>query len=327
MLGKYEERSLLSFQKTFATEQDCVQHLAEQRWAVGFACPRCGHDQFWHLTKRGLFDCKQCRHQTSVTAGTIFHKTRTPLLKWYWLLYPMAMDKVGVSVAEMQRIPEIRHYKTAWMMGHKIRKAMGDRDARYRLAGLVEMDESFFGPPGERRGRGSERKTTVLCAVSLYRDSKGQERPGFARMTVVADASAETVEDFLEKRGCGSATEEGRALMKAIRTDGWKSYGKAAKSKGLEHCRVVLRNPKDAGRLLPWVHRVIANAKDVIGGTHRGVADKHLNSYLTEVCYRCNRRFREKEIFDRLVQACVSTQTVTYTNLIQRQGFTPGKGD
>ena len=95
----------------------------------------------------------------------------------------------------------------------------------------------------------------------------------------------------------------------------------------LAHCRVVLRNPKDAGRLLPWVHRVIANAKDVIGGTHRGVADKHLNSYLTEVCYRCNRRFREKEIFDRLVQACVSTQTVTYTNLIQRQGFTPGKGD
>ena len=291
MPGKYEERSLLGFQKTFATEQDCAKHLAEQRWAVGFACPRCGHDQFWYLSKRGLFDCKQCRYQSSVTAGTIFHKTRTSLLKWYWLLYHMAMDKVGVSVAEMQRILEIRQYKTAWMMGHKIRKAMGDRDARYRLAGLVEMGESFFGPPGERRGRGSERKTTVLCAVSLYRDSKGQERPGFARMTVVADASAETVEDFLEKMGCGSATEEGRELMKAIRTDGWKSYGKAAKSKGLEHCRVVLRNPKDAGRLLPWVHRVIVNAKGVIGGTHRGVAGKHLNSYLNEVSYRFNRRF------------------------------------
>lgn len=188
MSGMYKERSLLSFQKTFATDNDCAKHLAEQRWAVGFTCPRCGHDQFWQLSKRSLFDCKRCRYQTSVTARTIFHKTRTPLLKWYWLLYHMAMDKVGVSVAEMQRILEIRHYKTAWMMGHKIRKAMGDRDARYRLAGLAEMDESFFGPPGERRGRGSEKKTIVLCAISLYRDSKGQERPGFARMTVVTDA-------------------------------------------------------------------------------------------------------------------------------------------
>jgi len=318
MPGRYKELSLLGFQKAFFTEEACSKHLAEQRWAMGFACPRCGHDQFGLLAKRGLFDCKQCRYRTSVTAGTIFHKTRTPLLKWYWLLYHMAMDKVGVSVAEMQRILEIRQYKTAWMMAHKVRKAMGDRDARYQLAGLVELDESFFGPRGEHRGRGSEKKTTVLCAVSLYRDVKGRERPGFARMAVVNDASAQTVEDFLEKMGCGTQTEEGRRLLEVIRTDGWKAYGKAAKKKGLEHCRVVLREPKDAGRLLPWVHRLIANAKDVIGGTHRGVADKHLESYLAEICYRFNRRFWEKELFDRLVQACVTVPTVTYKELIER---------
>lgn len=113
MSKPYKKRSLIDFQKDFTTEEAGKRHLAEQRWALGFACPKCSHNQFWLLGKRGLFDCKQCRHQTSVTAGTIFHKTRTSLVKWYWLLYRMAMDKAGVSIAEMQRILEIGSYKTA----------------------------------------------------------------------------------------------------------------------------------------------------------------------------------------------------------------------
>ena len=236
-------------------------------------------------------------------------------MKWYWLLYHMAMDKVGVSISEMQRILEISQYRTAWLMAHKVRKAMADRDARYGLAGLIEMDESFFGPKGSTRGRGSERKSTVLCAVSLYRDRKGEEKPGFAHMQVVDDASADTVEDFLDRLGCGVMTKEGQQLLEAIRSDGWKSYGKAAKDKELQHIKVVLRDPKAAGRLLPWVHRVISNVKSVIRGTHRGVSEKHLQSYLSEICYRFNRRFWEKELFDRLIQACISTDTITYKEL------------
>jgi transposase-like protein len=318
MSVQYRERNLLDFQKAFGTAEACAKHLAEQRWATGFLCPRCGHGQFWLLARRGLFDCKRCRYQTSVTAGTVFHKTRVSLLRWYWLLYRMAMDKVGVSVAEMQRVLGIGSYRTAWLMAHKIRKAMADRDARYQLAGLVELDESFFGPPGRRRGRGSENKTTVLCAVSLRRDQKGRERPGFARLAVVSDASAKTVEAFLERLGCGAGTPDGRQLLDAIRTDGWRSYAKAARTKGLKHCKVVLRQPEQAGVLLPWVHRLTSNAKAVIRGTHRGVSAKHLESYLGEICYRFNRRYWEKELFDRLVQACVTTNTITYATLIAR---------
>lgn len=237
-------------------------------------------------------------------------------MKWYWLIYRMATDKVGVSISEMQRVLEINDYKTAWLMAHKVRKAMADRDARYSLAGLVEIDDSFFGPPGTTPGRGSENKSTVLCAVSLYHDRDGKERPGFAHMHVVADASAQAVESFLERLGSGATTEEGRQLLGAIRSDGWRSYGRAAKDKALTHCRIVLRDPKAAGRLLPWVHRVIANAKMVIRGTHRGVSERHLQAYLSEVCYRFNRRFWEKELFDRLVAACVSTDSVTYDRLV-----------
>lgn len=320
MPKKYAEFSLIKFQKTFSSDEACEKHLVEQRWKNGFVCLQCGHDEAWYLTGRKLFDCKKCRFQTSLTAGTIFHATKIPLVKWYWLLYHMAMDKVGVSISEMQRILEIGQYKTAWLMAHKVRKAMADRDAGYSLAGLVEMDETFFGPKGSKKGLGSERKSTVLCAVSLYRDKKGEEKPGFAHMQVVDDASADTVEDFLDRLGCGASTEEGKQLLQTIRTDGWKSYGTAAKNKDLKHLKVILRDPKSAGKLLPWVHRVISNVKAVIKGTHRGVSEKHLQSYLSEVCYRFNRRFWEKELFDRLVQACISSETITYKGLKQKGG-------
>ena len=177
MTGQYKERSLLEFQKAFSTEEDCIHHLIEMRWPDGFVCPRCRYTEARFFRPRKVFDCKKCRTEVSLTAGTIFQKTRTPLIKWYWIIYHMAMDKVGVSIAEMQRILDIRDYKTAWLMAHKVRKAMEERDSRYSLAGLVEIDDAFFGPAGTTRGRGSERKKTVLCAVSIYRDRKGDETP------------------------------------------------------------------------------------------------------------------------------------------------------
>ena len=317
MAKKYRERGLLEFQREFSTEEACVQHLREMRWPNGFRCSRCNHTEAWFIRTRNILDCKSCRAKISLTTGTIFHKTRTPLVKWYWLIYHMAMAKVGVSISEMQRILEIRDYKTAWLMAHKVRKAMADRDAGYSLAGLVEMDESFFGPKGSKKGRGSERKSTVLCAVSLYRDRKGEERPGFAHMRVVDNASAKTIENFLERLGYGPMNQERKNLLKAIRTDGWRSYGKAIKGQNLSHYKVVLQDPKAAGRLLPWVHRVISNAKAVIRGSHRGVSEKHLQSYLSEICYRFNRRFWERELFDRLIKACVSTETMTYSQLVK----------
>ena len=133
------------------------------------------------------------------------------------------------------------------------------------------------------------------------------------------NASADSVEDFLDRLGCGVMTNEGKHLLDAIRSDGWRSYGKAAKNKELHHFKVILRDPKAAGRLLPWVHRIISNVKAVIRGTHRGVSEKHLQSYLSEVCYRFNRRFWEKELFERLVKACVSTETITYPQLVNTE--------
>ena len=119
-------------------------------------------------------------------------------MKWFMLIFRMATSKTGVSINEMKRELEIKDYKTVWTMAHKVRKAMADRDARYKLAGLVEIDESFFGTSfSGKRGRGAEKKELVIVAVSIWTDQKGKERPGFAHAFVAKNAKAETIEGVL----------------------------------------------------------------------------------------------------------------------------------
>jgi len=143
----YEPMSWLIFQEEFQSEEDCYAWLYKTRWPRGFVCRECGGKEYWLIsTQQRLYKCRNCRNRVSLTSGTIFHKTRTPLLKWFMLIFRMATSKTGVSINEMARELEIKDYKTVWTMTHKVRKAMADRDAQYTLAGLVEIDESFFGP-------------------------------------------------------------------------------------------------------------------------------------------------------------------------------------
>lgn len=312
---KYQDMDLLLFQEQFKNEKDCYQWIFNTRWPKGFSCSFCGHQKYSLVSTRMLYKCMKCGKQISVTAGTIFHKTKTPLLKWFWLIFRMATSKTGVSIAEMRRELEIKDYKTIWTMAHKVRKAMADRDAQYKLAGLVELDESFFGPASEgKRGRGAKHKGLVIVAVSFWVDEKGKERPGFAHAFVVENASAETIESVLKRLSLPE--EEIVPLIDIIRTDGWQSYQTASTELGIIHYRAVLRDPKDSMKLLPWTHRIIANAKSVFGGPHRGVSKKHLQRYLSEVCYRFNRRFWPKQSFHRLLRACVSTSTITRDDLM-----------
>jgi hypothetical protein len=152
--------------------------------------------------------------------------------------------------------------------------------------------------------------------VSLYRDRQGEKNPGFAHMQVVDNASPRTVESFLARLAYGPTAVESKDLLEPIRTDGWRSYRKVIKGTNLSHYKVVLRDPKAAGRLL-WMHRVISNAKAVIRGAQCGVSEKHLQSYLSEICYRFDRHFWERGLFDGLLKTCLSAATITYSQLVQ----------
>jgi len=310
MKKHYDEMDLLSFQQKFQNEEDCWKWLFKTRFPDGYQCPRCASRMFYFKAKRKKFQCKKCNYELTVTAGTIFHRTKTALLKWFWLIFRMATSKTGVSIAEMKRELRIKDYKTIWVMAHKIRKAMKDRDEKYKLDGLVEIDESFFGKSGTgKRGRGTTGKRQVIIAVSTWINEDSEEQPGFARAFLVEDASAETIENLLLRMG---ASEEDRKLfIQKIRSDGWESYKAVAKELKLDHQRFILRNPKNVMKYLPWTHKFIANAKAVLAGAHHGVAPQHLQQYLSEICYRFNRRWWQHQIFHRLLKACLTAGPIT----------------
>lgn len=301
----YQDIDFFQFQKRFMTENRCIQFLLKQRWKDGFVCPKCQHKQGYFIRTRLLYQCKSCRHQVSITSGTIFHKTRTPLRKWFWMIYFMTQSKHSYSVSGLQRLLKIPSYNTAWSMAQKIRKAMLDRDAVYKLAGHIEMDDSYFGArraPG-KRGRGSSKKSKVIVAVQL--DDK--EHPIFASMNVVPRVDSENV-----KKTATANIEKGSI----IQTDGWPAYY-AVREQGFFHWRIKIGDPKKASILLPWVHTIISNCKGVLRGTHHGVSSKHLQYYLSEFCYRLNRRFDQLKLFDRSITACLSTGTITYAELMK----------
>ena len=263
--------------------------------------------------------CRACRYQASVTAGTIFHKTKTPLLKWFWLIYRMATSKTSVSIAEMQRQLKIKDYKTIWAMAHKIRKGMADRDSHYRLAGLVEVDESFFGPRSSGKpGRGAERKSVVIVAVSTWLNSSGKEEPGFAHAFVAQDSSADSIEAILNRLTV--PVNEVKPLITCAKVRRVEKLPEGYQETGSRSLPGHLERSERLHETLPWTHHLIANSKAVVSGPHRGVADKHLKYYLAGVCYRFNRRLWPEESLHCLLNACAKNRNVIHKALMAPNG-------
>ena len=294
----YTAMSLLEFQARFPADRECYDYLLPTRFPGGFACPKCGSAKSGQISTRGLWQCKGCRAQVSLTAGTMFHRTRTPLRLWFWAIFLVARDKRGHSALQLKKELGIP-YDRAWLMLHKIRSAMAYRDSRYRLNGVVELDEAYFGAPDPSgKGRGTGR-AKALVAVSITEDGK----PRFAKIQKVARLDGRRV-----KRLAADVIAPGTR----IRTDGLNSY--RCLSKRYVHEPVVATGkPKD--KLLKWVHVAISNAKSFIMGTFHGLDAKHLQRYLDEFCYRFNRRYREAELFDRLLAACAGAPPLTYDEL------------
>ena len=301
-MAQQENMTLNEFYDNFPDEKSCRDYLYTKRWPDGFKCPKCGVvGEPFNVSSRNVFECKHCRHQTTVTAGTIFDKTRTPLRKWFLAIYLMSSDKRGCSAMRLKRELKIA-YDTAWTMSHKIRNAMKERDETYKLQGFIEMDEGFFGSPGEggKRGRGTD-KAPVVVGLSL--DKYGN--PEFIKAQVLAKVDGESVAEF---------TEENVKKSSTVSTDGLTIYNKLAKI-GFMHEPKKL-DPKENPEHLRWLHVVISNLKAFLGGTYHGVPKKHLQAFIDEFCYRFNRRFWQEQLFARTLCACASAAPFTRSVLV-----------
>lgn len=297
---------LIEFQRTFSTEHRCHKFLFKQRWPSGYECPKCKHSRYSYINTRKLYQCKSCRYQVSITAGTIFHKTRKPLVLWFLMIYLITKSKTGQSISYLQRLLQIGCYKTAWTMAHKVHKAMQERDANYQLGGVMELDDTYFGEKTVtgKRGRGAGKKKVVLVAIGM-REYKGKIKPSFLKMEIAEDIKKESVKNFVDKNISSKSH---------IITDGYKSY-KWLNKEGFSHEPINILNPKETLKYLPWVHIMIGNIKGILKGVHHGVSPKHLHRFLTEFCYRFNRRFIENKMFEHLIKACLNSQTITFAEL------------
>jgi transposase-like protein len=294
----YTELSLLEFQRRFSTEAACQEALEQARWPGGFVCPRCGQGEASRITTRRLLQCCVCRYQVSVTAGTVFHKTRTPLVKLFWALWMVSRDKGGTSAMRLSRQMGLS-YRTARTMLHKLRKAMGQRDARYTLTGPIEMDDAYFGGKGNgKMGRGTA-KTPVVVMV----EERG-EHAGYIGINALTAAS---------KPQLSAAAQEKIAPGRLVHTYCWTGCNGLAALGHDHHAEKV--PPHQAHEKLPWVHIAISNAKTFLLGTYHGVSHKYLQTYLDEFCYRFNRRTWETTLTERLITACSVAKPVTLAEL------------
>lgn len=279
-------------------------YLAASRWPDGYRCPRCSHREALELPGRLLWRCLACGHDTSVTAGTVLHRTRTPLTQWFWAAYLVTTHTPGLSALQLQRQLGSARYETAWVMLHKLRRAMVRPD-REPLHTEVEVDEAYIGGPeaGLRGGRALENKALVVAAVEVR--GKGSGR---GRLQVVPDASARSLTGFVKAN-----VEQGAV----VRTDGWQGYAPLA-SMGYRHRpRTRGDDPRRAARLLPRVHRVFGNLQTWLRGTHHGVGHKHLQVYLDEFAFRFNRRRTPQAAFQTLLGLGAQRGPTTYQQLYE----------
>jgi hypothetical protein len=295
-------RSLTEFEQRFGDEHACAEYLAATRWPDSFVCPGCSGSKAWRLeSKPWTYECAGCGRQTSVTAGTIMHRSKLPLTTWFWAAYVMATQPNGISALQLQRELSLGSYKAAWLLCGKLRRAMA-APGRNPLSGLVEAGKTDIACRGKNDpitgGRDHHRKVLVAGAVEVQ-----DLRLGDIRLGVVPDDSAASLDAFL------GANVTRRA---AAQPGGEVGYSGGPRIN--DDSDVI--GATDADKARPRVHRIFSDLKVWALSVYHGLRRKHLQSYLDEFVYRFNRRRDRHAAFPTLLGFAVAHRPLTYDMLI-----------
>lgn len=302
---------LIDFEKYYPDEQTCKESFRQYRMNAGVTCRKCGNTKHYWMKSIEQFQCTECRFRTTLKSGTVMEDSNLPFRVWFFVLHLMTSTTKGFSAKEVQRQLGFKRYEPIWYLMQKIRTAMGERDDKYLLKGACEMDEGFFstveserrGKPRRKlkRGRGSEKKSTVLVMAESKKtkSKKRKNRPstacGHVKMKVMPNMNAETVE---------SVAKAGLAPEVCLKTDDYTSYSKLRNIVQKHTPRVV--EPSKADKVLPWVHIIISNAKRNLLNNFHHIDDRYLQNYLNEYTYKLNRRYLSNQLFEHALIACAS---------------------
>ena len=279
-----------AFEERYGTEEQCRAVVMASRWPNGFACPACGGRAYSEVTTRRLFQCSACRHQTALTAGTIFAATHLPLRRWCRAMDHLTQSKPGISSVALGRRRGVKPF-TAWTMKHKLAQAMMDRDGGKRFSGRVEIDAADLGGgrTGAKRGHGRDH-------------ARGQAgAPEAAAGCQLLQPGALGVRE----------TQPGSGLRG---NPGWSGLFGAVSEAGCQHQVITTGSGPAAARVpaFKWVNTALGNIKAAIVGTYRAIDEKHVPRYLAEFEYRFNRRYDLAAMLPRLTWAAVRTPPMPY---------------
>jgi hypothetical protein len=298
--------NLFSFTANFESEEACRIHFKEERDKIGVQC-KCGSKEHFWIKSRWSYECKKCRSRISLRSGTIMQSSNLSFLVWYKTMFLLTATKKGFSSKEIQKQLGLKRYEPVWAMVHKLRKAMGNRDARYTLEGMIEFDEGYFTIESSEieqekgiRGRGAVGKSNVaiIAESTPLEDIETGEKSNHCRYfkaKVLPDHTAANINETIKE----SITEKS-----IVFSDQSTSYIDISDYVELH---ITEKSDKQTTKeTLRWVHIAISNAKRNLLGNHHKIKGKYLQLYLNEFVYKLNRRYFEDKMFDRLVIAGIT---------------------
>jgi hypothetical protein len=299
--------NIFTFTAHFDSEEACRNHFKEERDKIGVKCKRCGHTEHFWIKSRWSYECKACRSRTSLRSGTIMQGSNLSFLVWYKTIFLMTATKKGFSSKEIQKQLGLKRYEPVWAMVHKLRRAMGNRDARYTLEGMIEMDEGYFTVESSevekskgKRGRGAAGKSNVaIMAESAQLEDidtgKKTSQCRYFKAKVLEDHKAE---------GINTIVKENFDERSIVLSDDSTSYVDIS-----DYVELHISEKSSEGltkETLRWVHITISNAKRNLLGNYHKIKGKYLQLYLNEFIYKLNRRYFGEKLFDRLVIAGIT---------------------
>lgn len=300
--------AILDFYKDYPDEESCKLKFKRVRDKEGVTCKKCGCREHYWKRDKWSYECKECRFRTSLRSGTVMQSSKLPFQYWFIAMHLLTSTKKSFSAKEMQRQLKHKRYEPIWSMMHKIRSVMGLRDDSYQLTESIELDEGFFETvdPGrdkdepKKRGRGSQKQTTVLVMIESRHNPENQNghRPSkkvkYLKMKVIENLRSATINQEVE-----SGVEPGTK----VDTDDYPSYKKISKT--INHTAHKV-NAANINKVLPWVHKAISNAKRLLLDIHHRIDGDFLENYLNEFCYKFNRRYFGGATMERLLIAGVN---------------------
>ena len=298
--------NIFSFGVEFSSELDCRTHFKEERDKIGVVC-KCGNTTHYWIKSIWSYECKVCHSRISLRSGTIMQNSNLSFLIWYQTMFMMSATKKGFSSKEIQKQLGLKRYEPVWAMVNKLRKAMGNRDDRYTLEGMIEMDEGYFTVESSEveqekgiRGRGAvgKQNVAVMAESTPLEDmetGKKSRQVRYFKAKVLEDHKAEGINEMIKK-----SIEETSIVF----TDKSTSYVDIA---DFVELHITEKSGKETTEeTLKWVHIFISNAKRNFLGNYHKIKRKYLQLYLNEFVYKLNRRYFGDKIFDRLLIASIT---------------------